>query len=137
MLTLALSPNLEEAVVVGVALAVGVHLWRELRLEVPAWTDGATLHLRPRGVLWFGSAARLEDAFLARVGAEPDAERLVLHLDGLGRIDITGALALRVLLNDARSAGLDVDIVDVRPRWQPLVENVIAREDDPLSAPSG
>lgn len=134
-LTLALSPRIEEAVVVGIALAVAVHLWRELRLELPASSDGTTLHLRPRGVLWFGSAARLQDAFLAHIGAQPDTERLVVHLDGLGRIDITGALALRGLLEDARRAGLEVEITDVRPRWEPLVENVIARQDDPLGAP--
>jgi SulP family sulfate permease len=135
VLTLALSPHIQDAVVVGVALAVAVHLWRELRLELPARADGTTLHLHPRGVLWFGSAARLEDAFLAHIGAQPDAERLVVHLDGLGRIDITGALALRALLEDARRAGLEVEITDVRPRWRPLVENVIARPDDPLGAP--
>jgi sulfate permease, SulP family len=134
VLTLVLAPHIEEAVIVGVVLAVAVHLWRELRLEAPSWTEDGALHLRPRGVLWFGSAARLEDAFLGLIGGETDANRLVLHLDGLGRIDITGALALRRLLDEARTAGLEVEIVDVRPRWAGLVENVIAREDDPLGA---
>src|SRR3712207_7645883 len=52
--------------------------------------------------------------FRSHIGAQPEAERLVVHLDGLGRIDITGALALRALLQDARSAGLQVEITDVR-----------------------
>jgi sulfate permease, SulP family len=135
VLTLALSPHIEEAVVVGVALAVAVHLWRELRLELPVRTVGTTLHLRPHGVLWFGSAARLEDAFLDHIGAHSDAERLVVHLDGLGRIDITGALVLRALLDDARSAGLEVEITDVSPSARPHLENVIACPDDPLGSP--
>jgi SulP family sulfate permease len=134
-LTLALSPRIQEAVVVGIALAVAVHLWRELRIELPARIHGTTLHLHPRGVLWFGSAARLEDAFLSHIAAQPGAERLVVHLDSLGRIDITGALALRALLEDARRAGLELEITDVRPRWRPLVESVIASQDDPLGAP--
>jgi SulP family sulfate permease len=135
-LTLALSPHVERAIIVGVALAIALHLWRELRLEVPSWTEDDTLHLRPRGVLWFGSAARLEAAFLQLVSEHPQAKSLVVHLDGLGRIDITGALALRSTLQEARSAGLTVEIVDIRPRWKPLVERVIASKHDPLG-PAG
>ena len=131
-LTLALSPHIERAVIVGIVLSVALHLFRELSLEVPSWTEGDTLHLRPRGVLWFGSAARLEDTFLELVGEHPDTGRLAVHLDGLGRIDMTGALALRGLLQGAREAGLKVEVLDVRPRWRGLVARVIAREDDPL-----
>jgi SulP family sulfate permease len=133
-LTLYLAPHVEAAVLVGVGLAIAVHLWRELSLEVPSWSEGDVLHLRPRGVLWFGSAARLEDAFFALIADHPQAERLIVHLDGLGRIDITGALALRGLLQEARDGGLLVELTDVRPRWRGLVENVIARERDPLGS---
>jgi SulP family sulfate permease len=131
-LTLALAPHVEEAVLIGIALAVAVHLWRELSLEVPSWTENGTLHLRPRGVLWFGTTARLEDTFLGLIAEHKEAVRLQIHLDGLGRIDMTGALALRGLLNEAREAGLAVEIVDVRARWRGLVENVIAKDKDPL-----
>jgi sulfate permease, SulP family len=131
-LTLALSPHVERALLIGVGLSVALHLRRELRLEVPSWTEDATLHLRPRGVLWFGTARRLEDAVLELLGDHPDARRLVVHLDGLGRIDLTGALALRALLQDAREADLAVEVVDVRPRWRGLVARVVEREDDPL-----
>jgi sulfate permease, SulP family len=136
VLTLALSPHVERAVLAGIILAVGVHLWRELSLELPSWIDEDTLHLRPRGVLWFGTAARLEDTFLGLLGEHPGSRRLFVHLDGLGRIDMTGALALRGLLQEARTAGLDVEIVDVRPRWQGLVQNVISQREDPLGAAS-
>ena len=132
VLTLALSPHVERALVAGVVLAVALHLRRELQLEVISWTEDETLHLRPRGVLWFGTSERLEKAVLALVAAHPAAKSLAVHLDGLGRIDVTGALALRALLQDARAAGLDVQIVDVRPRWRGLVERVIERVDDPL-----
>jgi sulfate permease, SulP family len=133
VLTIALSPHVEQAVIIGIALAVATHLFRELTLDVPSWTEDETLHLRPRGVLWFGTAPRLEDAFIARVGEHPEVRRLALHLDGVGRIDTTAALALRALLQEAREAGLDVEILGARPRWRRLVEGVIAREDDPLA----
>lgn len=131
-LTLALAPHVAEAVLVGMGLSIAVHLWRELRLEVPTWTEDDTLHLRPRGVLWFATTARLEDSFVTLIAEHREVRRLLVHLDGLGRIDMSGALALRSLLQEAREAGLAVEIVDVRPRWRGLVENVIAQEADPL-----
>jgi len=134
VLTLALAPRVDQAVLIGTGLAVAIHLYRELSLEVPSWTEAETLHLRPRGVLWFGSAQRLEDAFLALLGEHPDARRLVIHLDGVGRIDTTAALALRSLIGDARNAGITVELADVRPRWRRLVDGVIERETDPLGA---
>jgi sulfate permease, SulP family len=76
----------------------------------------------------------MEDAFLAAPGKNRDAERLVIHLDGVGRIDTTAALALRSLIGDALNAGLLVELADVRPRWRRLVEGVIESERDPLSA---
>jgi sulfate permease, SulP family len=134
-LTLALSPHLERALLAGFLLAVALHLRRELSLEVTSWTEGDALHLRPRGVLWFGSVGRLEDQVLELMADYPDAARLAVHLDALGRIDMTGALALRALLQDAREAGLAVDVLDVRPRWRGLVARVIDRTDDPLASP--
>ncbi len=131
-LTLALSPHIERAVIAGVGLSIAVHLWRELQLEVPSWLEGDTLHLRPRGVLYFGTERRIEDAFLTLIADHPEARRLAVHLDGLGRIDTTGALALRAVLNDARKAGLEVEVLDVRPRWRQLVARVIQGQDDPL-----
>jgi SulP family sulfate permease len=132
-LTLWLSPHIERAVIIGVLLAIAVHIWRELGLEVPSWEEGETLHMRPRGVLFFGTERILEDAFLRLVAEHPDATRIAIHLDGLGRIDLTGGLALRGLLEDARQAGFEVEIVDVRPRWRKLVKRVIESKSDPLA----
>jgi SulP family sulfate permease len=131
-LTLALAPHVEWAVLAGVGLSVAVHLWRELGLEVAGWREGDTLHMRPRGVLYFGTEQRVEDAFLALLAEHRDATRLGIHLDGLGRIDLTGALALRAVVQDARAAGLEVEVLDVRPRWRPLVDRIVLSEEDPL-----
>jgi SulP family sulfate permease len=109
-LTLILSPHVERAVIVGAILSVVIHLWRELRLDVDSSRDGDVLHLRPAGVLWFGTAQKLDDRFIALLAENPDAERLEIHLLGLGRIDLTGALALEKVISDARRAGLDVEV---------------------------
>jgi SulP family sulfate permease len=124
--TLAFAPNVERGVLVGIGVAIAAHLWRELRLSIPSWVDGDALHLQPRGVLYFASAPGLEDAVGRLLQAHPDAGRIVVHLDGLGRIDLTGALVLKGLVIDARSAGLEVELRDVPPQARKIVQRVLA-----------
>ncbi len=127
-LTLALSPRIEQAALISILISIGIHLWRELRLDVQIWTEGDELHFKPYGVLWFATAARLEEFFLARLG-QSDARRLVLHLGGLGRIDVTGALILRELIRDAKKAGLVVELRDVPPHAQNRVQIIMAETE--------
>ena len=112
VLTLLLAPHVEEAVILSVALAMSVHLWRELTPGFLARLEGDTLHLELRGVLWFGSAPILERAVLAHLRASA-AQRVVVHLGGLGRIDLTGAMTLRRLREDIEQSGVQVHICDV------------------------
>ncbi len=125
--TVAFAPHVERGVVVGIVAAVAIHLWKELDVEIRAWSAGAdgTLHLQPLGVLWFASAHRIDGELLRLLRAHPDAKRLVVDLAGLGRIDITGALALRGLLLDAEAAGLQVEVEGVQPRSRPFVARVL------------
>ncbi|MGH8999569.1 MAG: SulP family inorganic anion transporter [Acidimicrobiia bacterium] len=125
VMTLALAPRVQLAVLIGVVVAVAAHLRREVLLSVPKWTEGATLHIKPRGVLYFASVPGLERTFLNLLAQHPDAERLVVHLDGLGRMDVTGALALKALLDDARLAGIDASLGDVPPHVAKIVERVL------------
>jgi SulP family sulfate permease len=132
VLTLALAPRVDLAVVAAITLAVVVHLWRELELGVESWLDGETLHVRPIGVLWFASARRFEDALVELLADHRQATRVVVHLDGLGRFDYSGALTLRRLLERARAAGLETEVVDVRPRAARAVARIVEAERDPL-----
>lgn len=124
--TLAVAPHVEQGVIVGVVLAVGAHLWRELRLSIPTQVEGTVLHVQPRGVLYYASAPGLEEAVSRLLAGEPEAARLVFHLDGLGRVDLTGALVLRGLIADAKAAGLEVEVRDVPPQAAKIVERVLA-----------
>jgi SulP family sulfate permease len=122
--TLAFAPHVERGVLVGIGVAIAAHLWRELRLSIPSWVEGDALHLQPRGVLYFASAPGLEDAVGRLLAGHPEAQRLIVHLDGLGRIDLTGALVLRRLVDDAGSAGLRVELLDVPPQARKIVQRV-------------
>lgn len=123
VLTLALSPRIDQAVLLGIGLSFGVHLWREGRLGLETQVEGNTLHLRPTGVLWFGSAYLLEEAFTEGLSQHPEATGLELHLGGLGRVDLSAALVVERLLGDAREAGLSVTLQGVPPtaeKWSNL-----------------
>jgi SulP family sulfate permease len=126
--TVAFAPHVERGVLVGVGLAIGTHLWRELKLSIPSWVEGQTIHVQPRGVLYFASSPGLDQVLVRLLAEHPDARRMVVHLDGLGRVDLTGALALRGVVLDAKAAGLDVRLEDVPPQARRVVERVIAEE---------
>ncbi|MFP5335432.1 MAG: SulP family inorganic anion transporter [Actinomycetes bacterium] len=100
---LALAPRLDVALGIGVACALAVHLWRELRVDVVAELRGGTLRLAPSGVLYFLSAPTFEERVLRAAAAHPGVARVELDLRRLGRIDVTGALALRTTLDALRA----------------------------------
>jgi len=134
--TLATAPHIERGILLGVAAAIAAHLWRENRVHAGATMEGSTLHLRPRGVLYFGSAHRLEQAFLRELSLHREADGVVVHLDGLGRIDVTGAIALGSLLDDAIEAGLIVEIRDVPIQARRIVDRVLGRHLAVTPSPS-
>lgn len=131
--TLAFSPHVERGVLVGVALSIAVHLWRELRIDVELRSDGATLRVKPQGVLWFGAAQALQDRILDELATRRGVQHLVLDLSALGRLDITGAMALRAVLDEARRADISAELVGVQGRDRRLVDRVVEAET-PLQA---
>jgi SulP family sulfate permease len=92
--TVALSPRIEQGVLVGIIGAVLIHLWREREVIVDLETrrDGAA-RLTPRGVFWLGSAPDIEDSLLHLLSVYPETGRLQIDLSGLGRVDCTSAAA--------------------------------------------
>ena len=71
--TLVLAPHVEYAVMIGVAMAILVHLVREMLVDIDVSLDGDTLIFRPRGVLWFASSKVIEDAFAVAIADHPGA----------------------------------------------------------------
>jgi SulP family sulfate permease len=124
LLTLALAPRIDLAVVVGVVFGIVVHLVRELTASVSASSHDGELRLEPNGVLYFGSAPAMADVLNSQLAANPNATRLIIDLSRLGRIDYTGALVLRELTRDSEGAGLDVRIVGVPPHARRILTSV-------------
>ncbi len=127
--TLGFAPRVERGVLVGIGLSVAVHLWRELHVSFERWEEGTTLHVRPQGVLWFGAAQGLEDRLLADLARRPSLSHAVIHLDGVGRLDITAAQSLHTVLDEARRSGVEVQVDGVRDEDRRLVDGVVLPRD--------
>ncbi len=140
VVSIAAAPQVHWGVIAGVLCALALHLLRELRLHLDVWSsvdpagdrqsDEATLHLRPEGVLYFGSAPALESRVLDELVAHPELAAMHVHLQRLGRIDLTGALVLRTLARDLARAGVSVTLSGAQPHNRRLIEAVFA--DDPF-----
>ena len=111
--TLATAPRIDIGVMVGVGLAILSHVWLETSMRADVRYDAGTLTIRPSGVIWFVSAPALEDLLIDHLADHPDAERLVIDLGQAGRIDYTGAAALARVVEDARTAGLEAEVMAV------------------------
>jgi SulP family sulfate permease len=125
LLTLLLSPRIDEAVVIGIGAAIAVHLWREFRVRLTAWTEDGAVHVRPEGVLWFGSAQMLETQVLDLLAENKGARRLVLHMERLGRVDLTASLVLATLVKETRAAGMETEIVAIHPTTAKALRRVL------------
>jgi SulP family sulfate permease len=123
--TLVLAPHVERAVLIGVGMALAVHLWREVQLSVPSKTEGDTLHVWPSGVLYFGSAPGMERTVNQLIAEKPMLSRVVIHLTGLGRVDLTGALMLRDLVEEAKTSGVTIEVCEARPHMARILTRVL------------
>lgn len=123
-LTIALAPRVDVAVLIGIGVSITHHLFRERKVEIVSESQENTLYLQPIGVLYFGSAAALEDALNTELAAAPNASRLVLDLRKVGRIDYTGGIALINVLEEAQSTGLQIVII---PGKQPQGLKILDR----------
>jgi sulfate permease, SulP family len=131
LLTLTLAPRVDQAVIIGVLVAVAVHLWREFDLKVVSWVEHDELHVRPEGVLWFGSAEMLQQDVLELVAENPQAARLVLHMQRVGRVDLTASLALEALIEQAQEAGIEPEIRQAHPITAKALHRVLTRPRRP------
>lgn len=123
--TLAFAPRIERGVLVGVGLSLGVHLWRELDITVEAWLEQTTLHVRPQGVLYFGSAPALEAKVAALVATHDDVRSVVLHLERVGRLDATGALVLQSFAEHLQASGIALEVRGASTRAARMLDVVL------------
>jgi len=119
-----MAPHIDRAILLGVAISAAVHLWRELKPTVVSSREGDELIVDLFGVLWFGSAAALEDQLFEQLADEPDVNRVVLRCSGLGRIDLSGANVLCEIVEHVGRANIELVIEDVPDHARRLLSAV-------------
>ena len=114
--TLVSAPRVERGVLVGVALALGAHLYRELRVTTPSFRTGDVLTVAPEGVLWFATIPSVERLIRREIAEHPDIASVVLDLGGVGRMDYSAAAALRRIVEEIGNADnrVSFEITNVR-----------------------
>ena len=126
-LTLLLEPRVDQAVLAGVAIAVLVHLSRETRLDIEHERAGGRHVVRVQGVLWFASAAQLEDAMRSLWRRHRDERPWRLDLTRVGHVDLDAALVLASLHDQAAAMGLTLDIVGMNSRTRLRLQRLAVR----------
>lgn len=117
--TLALAPRIDRAILLGVGLsltATAVAAVREGRVSslagpgLGAERSGDEVTLSPSGSIWFFVAPTFSDRCRDELADHRDARKVAIDLDGVTALDHTGAGAIRMVADDARSAGHIVTI---------------------------
>ncbi|MEE8600851.1 SulP family inorganic anion transporter [Euzebya tangerina] len=122
--TLLLAPQVHWAILIGIALSIAAHLRRERYITTEHWVEDGHLHLRPTGVLWFGSAPRFEEQATTLITGQ-EVTAMTIHLQRLGRTDVSGAYALRRIVELARDRGVTVDLTDPTEASRLIIERVM------------
>ncbi len=129
-LTLILAPRIDLAVLIGILLALGIHAWREMKVRCDSWLEDSTFHLAPRGVLWFGSAPQMQRSFMHELEEGHDVDRIVLHLGGLGRIDLSGAMMLKEFQEEMAAGEIEVEIAGVPYHARRILHRTLGWDPD-------
>ncbi|MBM3333292.1 STAS domain-containing protein [Candidatus Sumerlaeota bacterium] len=123
--TLALAPDLDKGILIGVVLTVAVFLLKNMKPAIALlskYTDGAyrsaerwgleTCHriavIRFNGSLFFASVSYLEEAILDRVATMPEVKHILIVGNGINEMDASGEDMLSKLVDRLREAGYDL-----------------------------
>lgn len=122
--TLYFAPHLEWGIFIGVALSIGLYIYRTMQphfAEVAMDADGTfrdahlfgmhtsdTLALfRYDGDLYFANASYLEKKLLNAIADKPQLKALLLDLEAVDQIDVTGEEMLSHMAEGLKLAGID------------------------------
>jgi len=122
--TLAFAPHLDNGIMVGAGLALGLYLYRTMSPRVAIlgrYSDGTLRDLKVNpdlptskhvvairfdGSLYFANVAYFEDAVLEAVANHPDAQYVLVVGDGINQLDASGEEVIHHLVERLKSAGI-------------------------------
>ena len=133
VLTLFLAPHLEQSILIGVLLSLGLFMYRTMHPHISVLsrhTDGSIRDaqsnilktcskisvLRFEGPLFFASSTYFEEKVLERVAAKPDLRFIIIDAEAITEIDATGEDMLHQL--SVRLVDLGIELVFARTKRQ-------------------
>jgi anti-anti-sigma regulatory factor len=84
--------------------------------------------------MFFGSTPRLAESLMTALADHPETREVVVDVSRLGRIDYMAAEALKGVVDEARSAGIEAHIVGVQGHSIRIMTKVFGDDAD-LSGP--
>ena len=128
--TLAFAPHLDKGIMIGVALSLGVFLYKSMRPSVISLSRhhddslrAALIHdleeckyvdvVRFDGPLFFANASYLEDKINERLQAKKHLRHIVIVSNAISDIDASGEETLSLLVDRVRSAGVEISFSGV------------------------
>ena len=139
LVTIAFAPHLDKGIVVGVILSLMVFLYKNMRPTVSylsnlddapqssSFTD--KIHeckfvdlVRFNGPLFFANASYLEDQINDRIQNKKDLKHLVLVSNGINDMDASGEETLSLIVDNLRSAGIDISLCGVNQSVMKVLE---------------
>ncbi|TNF35614.1 MAG: sulfate permease [Gammaproteobacteria bacterium] len=156
--TLGFAPHLEEGIIIGAGLAIGLFLYRSMKPRVAIlgrYSDGTlrdrkvnphlpfdkeVIVLRFDGSLYFANVSFFEDTILEAMSENKDVKYILIVGDGINQLDASGEEVLHHLVERLRSnnitlvfSGLKKQIFDVLRNAHLFEyigeENIFATED--------
>lgn len=128
--TLAFAPHLDRGIMVGVTLSLMVFLYKSMRPTVTSLSRGkddamkaAMVHglqkckyidmVRFDGPLFFANASYLEDKISDRMLNRKDLKHIIIVSNAINDIDASGEEVLSLLIENVRSAGVEISFSGV------------------------
>jgi MFS superfamily sulfate permease-like transporter len=124
-LTLLFAPHLDQAIIVGVLLSLGLFLYRTMEPRVAVLSrhaDGslrdAKVHglqtcanisvIRFDGSLYFSNTSYFEDTVISKLALKPELKFIIVDAEGINQLDATGEEMLAQLTERLSSIGVEV-----------------------------
>jgi SulP family sulfate permease len=163
VITLLAAPHLDKGIIVGAALAIGLHLYRtmaprvallgryrdgtlrDLKINPDLTTSPHVTAIRFDGALYFANVAHFEDAVLSAVAEHRQAEFLLVVADGINYLDASGEEMLHNVVARLHESGVETvfsglkkQVLDVMRRTGLNLaigeDNIFATEEQALDA---
>jgi len=161
--TLAFAPHLDNGIMVGAGLALGLYLYRtmsprvavlgrfkdgtlrDLKVNPDLPTSKHVVAIRFDGSLYFANVAYFEDAVLEAVSNHPDAKYVLVVGAGINQLDASGEEVIHHLVERLKGAGITLvfsglkkQVLDVMRATGLLdtigLDKVFATEDQAIAA---